>query len=42
MIYSDDPAEEARMIAIRDTPNDRVRMMALSRENRGRQMVMFD
>ena len=30
-IYSNDPREERRMIVIRDTPGDRVRMIAQSR-----------
>lgn len=35
-IYSADPQEESRMMAIRDRPADRVRLMADQRASRGR------
>lgn len=42
-IYSsDDPEFEARMIAIRDDPQNRVLRMAQQRAKAGRQMIPFD
>ena len=42
-VYSDDdPVFEARMIAIRDDPQNRVKRMAEQRAKVGRQMIPFD